>query len=230
MYKLARTCKLLPKVITIVQRSTTIVAVPYDASIWQWLRLNGATKRLSTSLAEDKNIPCSDKTPPNTKGEQHDYYEAYGPKEILRLSTTDSSTDDSDCDANEANERFDALFKAITTAIEEAETQKEILAKCKDGELFCYDPTIKYEPLKRYNVPRFVFSEDSSTDWSDSESDAENETIAEEEAPTPKEGILAGNYDLAKFPTSTNLRSVDEDLAVSPSTYLQSKPAVPDSS
>ncbi|KAL8122992.1 uncharacterized protein LOC141716942 [Apium graveolens] len=45
----------------------------------------------------------------------------------------------------------------------------------KDEQLFCYDPSIEYEPLKRYIVPRFDFFDSSSTDWSDS-SDSESET------------------------------------------------------
>lgn len=64
-----------------------------------------------------------------------------------------------------------------------------ILAGAKDGPIFCYEPSVKYEPLKRYIVPRFAFFDSSSTDWSSSsdseteaETEAETETMAKKEA------------------------------------------------
>lgn len=150
---------------------------------------------------------------------------------MYKFLHTDSSDDDSDSDCSEL---YEAEVKAIAMAEEEAQIQKEILANYKEGELYCYNPNIKYEPLKRYDVPRFVFSEDSSSDLSDLESNAQNETMAEEEAQNQKDKILAGtkdellsHYDIDKSLTSTDFQSVAENLAVSPSTDPQSTEAVP---
>lgn len=41
---------------------------------------------------------------------------------------------------------------------EEAQAEKEIIAKYKEWKLYRYDPSIKYEPLKQFDVPRFVVS------------------------------------------------------------------------
>lgn len=210
-----------------VQRATTVVELRHDISIWHRMRLNGSPTRLCTSLAEDKNLPCSDKALANTKEEQLGNL----PKLMYKFLHTDSSDDDSDSDCSEL---YEAEVKAIAMAEEEAQIQKEILANYKEGELYCYNPNIKYEPLKRYDVPRFVFSEDSSSDLSDLESNAQNETMAEEEAQTQKDKILAGtkdellsHYDIDKSLTSTDFQSVAENLAVSPSTDPQSTAAVP---
>ncbi|KAK1358101.1 hypothetical protein POM88_051357 [Heracleum sosnowskyi] len=99
---------------------------------------------------------------------------------------------------------------------EEAQTDEaKIHAGAKDEQMYCFDPSIKYEPLKRQIVPRFAFFDSSSTDWSgssDSASDDETETMQEEGTQIQKDNILA------------------EELATSHSTNLQSKPAVQDSS
>lgn len=59
---------------------------------------------------------------------------------------------------------------------EEALNEMEILAKYKEEELYRYDPSIKYEVLRRFDVTKFVVSEDSSTELSHSESDTQTET------------------------------------------------------
>ncbi|KAL8124779.1 hypothetical protein AgCh_012436 [Apium graveolens] len=59
---------------------------------------------------------------------------------------------------------------------EEARAEKEIIAKYEEWELYRYDPSIKYEPLEQSDVPSFVVSGDFSTDWSDSESHAQDES------------------------------------------------------
>lgn len=89
-----------------------------------------------------------------------------------------------------------------TMAEEETSTHEDkILAGTEDEQLFHYDPRIKYEPLKRYVVPRFAFCDTSSTDWSDSTdssafSDSEPQTetkiMAAEEAQAQKDKILSG--------------------------------------
>ncbi|KAK1357996.1 hypothetical protein POM88_051252 [Heracleum sosnowskyi] len=73
--------------------------------------------------------------------------------------------------------------KTETMAEEEAHKNKN-LAGAKDEHLFCYEPNIKYEPLKRYIVPRFAFFDSSSTDWSDSSSFSDSETETETETET----------------------------------------------
>ncbi|XP_074377543.1 uncharacterized protein LOC141719058 [Apium graveolens] len=156
-------CKLLPKVIMTVQRTTTVGGLQCDISKWHQLRLDGSSTRLCTSLAEDKNIPYSDKALANTKEEQL----GYGPKSEFKCINSDSSTDNSDNDVF----FYEAEIRAIDMEEREAQIQTEILANT-EGELYRYNPKIKYEPLKRYDVPRFVFSEDSSTDCSDIESEA----------------------------------------------------------
>lgn len=169
MYKLTRACKVLPKVITAVQRAITVVEPCYDILIWHRLRLDGFRTRCCTSLAEDKNIPCSDKTLVNPKEEQPDYYSRI---RVYKFLHTDSSTD-SDSDGCE---RLEAELKAIAMGEEEALNEMEILAKYKEEELYRYDPSIKYEVLRRFDVTKFVVSEDSSTELSDSESDTQTET------------------------------------------------------
>ncbi|KAK1357743.1 hypothetical protein POM88_050999 [Heracleum sosnowskyi] len=68
----------------------------------------------------------------------------------------------------------------------ETQVETEIMAEeedkiPKDEQLFRYDPSIKYEPLKRYVVPRFAFCDTSSTDWSDS---ADSSAFSESEPET----------------------------------------------
>ncbi|KAK1358034.1 hypothetical protein POM88_051290 [Heracleum sosnowskyi] len=119
----------------------------------------------------------------------------------------------------------DLKTKTETETESEIETHKE--------QLFRYDPSIIYKPLKRYIVPRFGFYDSSSTDWSDSldssafsDSETEIKTTEEEEAPSQEDKILAGSKDKQLFrhdfvnSTSTNLQSMAQDLAKSPSGHL----------
>lgn len=115
----------------------------------------------------------------------------------------------------------------------EAQARKDkFLAGTKDEQLFCYNPSIEYEPLKRFIVPRFAFFDSSSTDWSSSsDSDCETEIVAEKGAQSQdnrirarsKEEQLFGD-DFMKSP-STDLQSTVKDLAKSPSTNYQSETA-----
>lgn len=85
---------------------------------------------------------------------------------------------------NDTKAEVDTETEPETMAEEEA-YKNRILAGAKDGDLFCYEPSVKYEPLKRYIVPRFAFFDSSSTDWSDSsdsETENETETMAKKEA------------------------------------------------
>ncbi|KAK1358009.1 hypothetical protein POM88_051265 [Heracleum sosnowskyi] len=120
------------------------------------------------------------------------------------------------------------------TMAEEGAHNGNILAGTKDKQLFGYDPSIKYEPLKRYIVPRFAFFDSSSTDWSDSsssafsDSESETEIKAKKDAQSDEDKIVAGPEekqllwdDLVESPTR-DLQSV----AKSPLTKFQSKPAV----
>ncbi|KAK1358299.1 hypothetical protein POM88_051555 [Heracleum sosnowskyi] len=124
------------------------------------------------------------------------------------------------------------------TTAEDKVHKDKILAGINHEQLFRYDPSIKYEPLKRYIVPRFDFFDSSSTEWSDSSdssifSDSESETeIMADEAESQKGRILTGSKekqlsldDLVKSPL-TNLQYMSEDSVKFPSKHLQSKPAV----
>ncbi|KAK1358088.1 hypothetical protein POM88_051344 [Heracleum sosnowskyi] len=78
---------------------------------------------------------------------------------------------------------------------EVAQIQKDkFVAGTKDEQLFCYNPNIRYEPLKKYIVPRFAFFDSSSTDWStSSDSECEAETMGEKEAQSYEDKIPAGS-------------------------------------
>lgn len=123
----------------------------------------------------------------------------------------------------------------------ENETEKQVqarqdkfLAGTKDEQLFRYNSSIEYQPLKRFIVPRFAFFDDSSTNWSSSsDSDCKTEIIAEKEAQSQEDKIPAGSKeeqlfgdDLMQSP-STDLQSAVEDLAKSPSTNFQYETAYP---
>ncbi|KAK1388227.1 hypothetical protein POM88_016405 [Heracleum sosnowskyi] len=86
------------------------------------------------------------------------------------------------------------------------------LAQTKKEQCWCFDPTIKYEVVRKCAVPRYAYHDDCPSDWTDS-SDSEilTETMTEEEAQTQKEKILVEakkeqpfshdphwNYDLLK--------------------------------
>ncbi|KAL8134703.1 hypothetical protein AgCh_009649 [Apium graveolens] len=72
----------------------------------------------------------------------------------------------------------------IDTEIEimtETQTRRgKILDGIGNDELFCYNPNIEYEPIKRYALPKFAFYDCSSTDWygysNCSESESETKT------------------------------------------------------
>lgn len=143
---------------------------------------------------------------------------------LVEYSSSDSNTDGSDSD-----------FETITPIKTRAE------GGTKEEEIYRYDPNIQYEPPKLYVIPRCALSDDSSTDWSDSDSFAsgasyfKTEIMAGEAAQTQIGKLLSNTkeeqlfrYDLAKSPAA-DLRSVPEDLVVSSSTDLQAKSAVLDS-
>ncbi|XP_074376170.1 uncharacterized protein LOC141717854 isoform X2 [Apium graveolens] len=114
-----------------------------------------------------------------------------------------------------------------------AVTKKEQVAGTEEEQLFYHDPSIKYKPLSRYIVPKFAFSDTSSTDWSEStDSESDTELMAEEATRGQKEKIRDDTRverlfcnDLAKSP-STDFQSVAEDLTKSSSANLQSKSSV----
>lgn len=65
---------------------------------------------------------------------------------------------------------------------DEAQTsQDKFLCETKNKQLFRYNPSVKYEPLKRYIAPRFAFFDSSSTDWSACESECETQTMVRKE-------------------------------------------------
>ncbi|KAK1358102.1 hypothetical protein POM88_051358 [Heracleum sosnowskyi] len=97
---------------------------------------------------------------------------------------------------------------------EEARKDK-ILVGTRDEQVFSFDPSINYEPLKRYIVLTFSFFDSSSADSTESsaslfsDSESKTETMAKKEAQSQEDKILAGSIDkhfiwndLVMFPTS----------------------------
>lgn len=91
-------------------------------------------------------------------------------------------------------------FNCETDTETEINRKDNILRRTKDEQLFTYDPSIEYKPLKRYIVPRFDFFDSSSTDWSDSysETETETETVEVEEAESQQGKILPGKTALSR--------------------------------
>lgn len=184
-----RTCKVLPKVITKVRRAATLVELQHDiSSIWGWPR-----RRLCTSQDEDKHVPCSGKTLTQTKKEQCWRYDPTIKYEALRQYAVpryayDSSdwSDSSDCEVENvymAGNDAQTVKDKISVV-----TKEEQVVGTEEEQLFCHDPSIEYKPLRRYIVPKFAFSDTSSTDWSDStDSESETASMAEEATEIQKE-------------------------------------------
>ncbi|KAL8123837.1 uncharacterized protein LOC141717854 isoform X1 [Apium graveolens] len=236
---ISKTCKVLPKVIKKVKQAATLVDLQDDiSSIWGWLRLDGSKRQLCTSREEEKQIPNSGKTLAQSKREQCWRYDPTIKYEAVRRFAVpryayDSSdwSDSSDCE-------YENVYMAGKEAQTEkdnllAVTKKEQVAGTEEEQLFYHDPSIKYKPLSRYIVPKFAFSDTSSTDWSEStDSESDTELMAEEATRGQKEKIRDDTRverlfcnDLAKSP-STDFQSVAEDLTKSSSANLQSKSSV----
>lgn len=235
------TCKVLPKVISKVRPAATVVDLHEDISLIRgWPRLDGSRRRLCTSQEEDKHVPYSGKTLAQTKKEQCWRYDPTIKYEALRRYAVpryayDSSywSDSSDCEVENVYMAGEEGYLALKEAQTEKEkifgVTKEELVGAEEEQLFCHDPSIEYKPLKRYIVPRFAFSDTSSTDWSEStDSESETEAMAEEATQIQKEKIRAEQLfcnDLAKSP-STDFQSVAENLTKSSLKKIQSKSAI----
>ncbi|KAK1369561.1 hypothetical protein POM88_035653 [Heracleum sosnowskyi] len=96
---------------------------------------------------------------------------------------TDSETETETENETETETETEHEVEDILMTEEEAQAQiDKLFAGTKKEELYRYNPNIKYEPLKRYDVPRFAFSDDDSTNGPGSlESDTEAGTLRDVE-------------------------------------------------
>lgn len=188
----------------------------YDVSATDWsdASASASDSEIETeTMAGDKVQNQNEKILAGAKEEQLFHYDSdinYElPKELADLETYGAESDS----------QAEAETETETEIMTEVQTRREkILAGIKDDELFCYNPNIEYEPIKRYALPRFAFSDSSSTDWSassESESEMEAKSMATGEARTQKDEIPDGTKEkqffcdnLAKSPLSDLLISI----------------------
>lgn len=92
---------------------------------------------------------------------------------------------------------FNYFFKLISLLLTGTSQEEDkhvpylakTLAQTKKEQCWRYDPTIKYEAVRRYAVPRYAYD---SSDWSDSsDCEFENVYMAGNEAQTEKDNIRA---------------------------------------
>ncbi|KAK1358115.1 hypothetical protein POM88_051371 [Heracleum sosnowskyi] len=153
----------------------------YDVSATDWSDTSASDSEIETeTMAEDKAQNQNENILAGAKEEQLFHYDSDNiyelPKELADLETYRAESDS----------QAEAEMETETEILTEVQTHREkILAGIKDEELFCYNHNIEYEPIKRYALPRFAFSDSSSTDWSassESESETEAKSMATDEA------------------------------------------------
>lgn len=187
---ITRTCKALPRFTMAVQRATALVDVRDYILFGHWLQLDNFPRHLCTSRAEDNQIPYSSQSLAQTKEKQgwrYDptiKYKASRPCDVplclFYSSDSDSETntkpppkndvykslsgDTSDWSDYETETETELEEEHVCMTEEEAQAQiDKLLAGTKKDDLYRYNPSIKYEPLKRYDVPRFAFSGDDDS-------------------------------------------------------------------
>ncbi|XP_063943242.1 uncharacterized protein LOC108205704 isoform X6 [Daucus carota subsp. sativus] len=192
------------------------VAPKYPCANSTFRSYSSASMDSETKTMAEEAQKQKDETLAGTSGKEPRSYIRYEGRRICISDDSDDSTDWYDSESGSDSSTFGSADDE--TMAEEAQTQKdETLNVNEEEELYHYDSSIKYEPLKTYAVPRFSFSDDFSTDCSDSssfalDSETENEPMAEHEAQTQKDRILVGTE--------------YEQLLCA--TDLKSNPAVPD--